>query len=214
MSYDCYFGAYARFSTESKLAAAELSGADNIVGDRYRIEFRTEDDITRAWLVNRFGGDAGFLDPALSRRLSILAAREWVLSAYLSFVAYTDSGDPGEYWGEMALICYDPKYEHAFGVFAQRVSAKLADGIRPEVNLGDQGISSVIESDGDWLPKRTIPLPKKAKGSAIIKSRRSASEKLIEQGRKGNAGCYVVSWIFILVVVALVLFGLHSCGVF
>ena len=47
-----------------------------------------------------------------------------------------------------------------------------------------------------------------------MKSRRKMSEKLIEQGRKGNKGCYVVSWLFLLLVVAGLLFGLKSCGVF
>ena len=36
-----------------------------------------------------------------------------------------------------------------------------------------------------------------------MKSRRKMSEKLIEQGRKGNKGCYAVSWLFLLALVAL-----------
>lgn len=47
-----------------------------------------------------------------------------------------------------------------------------------------------------------------------MKSRRKMSEKLIEQGRKGNKGCYAVSWAFLLLLVMAVLFGLKSCGVF
>lgn len=47
-----------------------------------------------------------------------------------------------------------------------------------------------------------------------MKGRRKMSEKLIEQGRKGNKGCYIVSWIFILAVVALALLGLKTCGAF
>ena len=47
-----------------------------------------------------------------------------------------------------------------------------------------------------------------------MKSHRKMSEKMIEQGRKGNKGCYVVSWLFLLLLIALVLFGLKSCGLF
>ena len=88
------------------------------------------------------------------------------------------------------------------------------EGIRPEVDLGEQGVKQILESNGTWSPAKTVPLPTKKPGTVIMKGRRKMSEKLIEQGRKGNKGCYVVSWVFILAVVALVLFGLKSCGVF
>ncbi|MEG0777193.1 MAG: hypothetical protein RR381_07005, partial [Raoultibacter sp.] len=57
-------------------------------------------------------------------------------------------------------------------------------------------------------------LPPRVPGTAILKSHRKLSEGLIECGRKGNIGCYVVSWAFILGFVALSIFGLKSCGVF
>ena len=88
------------------------------------------------------------------------------------------------------------------------------EGIRPEVDLGEQGVKQILESNGTWSPAKTVPLPTKKPGTVIMKGRRKMSEKLIEQGRKGNKGCYVVSWVFILAVVALALFGLKSCGVF
>ena len=56
--------------------------------------------------------------------------------------------------------------------------------------------------------------PQKAKGTAIMKSKRSLNERMIEQGRKGNIGCYIVSWAFFFALVALAVFGLKSCGVF
>ena len=90
----------------------------------------------------------------------------------------------------------------------------MMDGIRPEVELGEQGYAKVVESKGTWKPTKTVSLPSKQAGVAILKTRRSVSEKMIEQGRKGNKGCYILSWVFLLALIAGVIFGLRSCGVF
>lgn len=214
MAEYAYFGTYARFDTVSKKDAAALLGADNLVGDVFSIECETQDGETRAWMVNRFGAKIGFFDAATSRKLSICAARGWAVHALLAFVAFTDAPDPGHYWGEAALVCYDTAHAEAFEAFMTGVGQRLGDGIRPDVDLGEQGVSQVIGSAGSWTPSKTIPMPEKERGTVIMKSRRKLSEKMIEQGRKGNKGCYAVSWIFLLAVVAGILFGLKSCGVF
>mgnify|MGYP000388107790 CR=1 FL=1 len=127
--------------------------------------------------------------------------------ALLSFVAFTDSPEPGEYWGEVAILCFSPEHEQAFTTFAGNVAQRLMEGIRPEVDLGEQGIKQILDSNGTWSPSKTVPLPTKKPGTVIMKGRRKMSERLIEQGRKGNKGCYIVSWIFILAVVALACSG-------
>ena len=209
-----YTGFYARFDTPSKKDAAVLLGADNLVGDLFDIEFVTEDGTSVAWMRNRFGDRVAFFDANITRRLRILHARDWKIKALLSFVAFTDSPEPGEYWGEAAILCFSSEHEQVFTTFAENVSHRLMEGIRPEVDLGEQGIKQILDSNGTWSPAKTIPLPAKKPGTVIMKGRRKMSEKLIEQGRKGNKGCYVVSWAFLLAMVALALFGLKSCGLF
>ena len=208
-----YFGTYARFDTASKKDAAVLLGADNLVGDVFDIEFVTENGVRTAWMKNRFGAMIGFFEPDVSRELSLYEAKGYELRALLSFIAYSEMPDPGEYWGEAALICYDPKDAEAFECFTGNIAARMAEGIRPEVQLGEQGYAKVIESKGTWKPTKTVPFPDKKAGVALLKTRRSVSEKMIEQGRKGNKGCYIVSWVFLLALVAGVLFGLKSCGI-
>ena len=214
MQQDCYFGTYARFETSSKKEGSALVGADNLVGDRFDIEFLTEDGVTTTWMRNRFGALAGFFDENLSRRLAIMKARGWKLQALLSFVAYTDSPEPARYWGEAAVVAFDPKNEAAFDRFLSLVGKRLADGVRPEVDLGSQAVQSVLEAGGDWKPTKTVPLPKRAAGTVIMKSRRKFSEKMIEMGRLRNVGCFVASWAFLLVLAAAIVFGLKACGVF
>ncbi|BAK45954.1 hypothetical protein [Eggerthella sp. YY7918] len=209
-----YFGTYARFETISKREAAPLLGADNLVGDEFSIDFQIEDGTSIAWLKNRFGAVIGRLDSTLSRQLKILDARGWRLQAYLSFVAFTDEPKPGHYWGEVAIICYEPQYEHTFSLFSTQAASKLAAGVRPDITLGEQGVDQVISSEGSWFPKQRVPFPAQSEGTVIIKSHRGLTEKLIEQSRKGNKGCYVASWVFLLLLIALLIFGLKACGVF
>lgn len=214
MLTDKFFGSYERFSTPSKKEAAVLLGADNLVGDRYDIVFKTENHVSVAWLKNRFEGEIGFLNARVSRTLSVLAARGWKLNAVLSFVAYSDIPEPGEYWGEVALICYDPVLEASFFPFVGTFGADMVDGNRRSLKLNDHELQRIIDSNGAWLPSTKIKLPTLDKGTAFIKTRRSFTEKMVELGRKGNKGCYLVSWFFILCLVALFAFLLHSFGLF
>lgn len=209
-----YVGFYTHFDTASKKDAAPLLGADNLVGDSFDIEFITENGTSVAWLRNRFDQLVGFFDAQTTRRLQILNARDWKIKALLSFVAYTDSPAPGHYWGEVAVLCYSTDHEQAFEEFISGIGKRLMDGVRPDIDLGEQGAKQIIDSRGAWSPAKTVPMPPKEGGTVIMKGRRKMSEKLIEQGRKGNKGCYVVSWLFLLALVAVVIFALKSFGLF
>ena len=207
-----YFGTYHKFDTVNKTEGALLLGADNLVGDVFSIEIASEDGKNRAWMTNKFGKRVAFFNDEFSRKLSVIAARGWTLRALLSFVAYTDMPEPGSYWGEAAVICFDQATAEAFDPFLKTLGRTMESGIRPDVELGEQGIEKVLASKGAWIPEGRTPMPKIKKGSAVVKSQRSASEKLIEQGRAGNKGCYLLSILFLLVVAAALLFGLKSCG--
>ncbi|WP_165248533.1 hypothetical protein [Adlercreutzia sp. ZJ141] len=214
MLTDKFFGSYERFSTPSKKEAAVLLGADNLVGDRYDIVFKTENHVSIAWLKNRFDGEVGFFNANVSRTLRVLSARGWKLNAVLSFIAYSDIPEPGEYWGEMALICYDPSLEESFLPFVSKFGNDMVDGNRRSLLLNDHELQSIIDSNGNWLPSTKTKLPTLDKGTAFIKTRRSFTEKMVEHGRKGNIGCYLISWAFILCLIAFVAFILHSFGLF
>ena len=214
MSNDCYFGQYARFETPDKDTGSMLNGADDLVGDPYTIDFRTKDQVSQAWIVNRFGADVGFFDPGFSRKLSVLAARGWTISASLVYAAYTSQPAPGLYWGQMAVIAYDPKYEQVFSVYWEKVRNRLKEGVHPVIDLDKQQIDLVLQNDGDWIPKKTHSFPKNDEGTVMVKTQLMMSERVVEQGRKGNVGCYIVTVIFWIAVIALIIFGLKSCGVF
>lgn len=209
-----YFGTYQTFQTESREDGAALVSANNIIGDRYEIECTIEDGIQKAWLVSRFGLRVGYFDPSFSRRLSILKAEGKTLVGVLSLVAFSQEPEPGYYWGEVALFAYDPNYAEEINSFNSGVSSLLGKGVRPRVSFGEEAVSKIIESGGSWMTQEREPLPKQKKDMSILKQKRSFSDDMIEQGRKGNKGCYILSWAFLIALVVLVIVGLKSCGVF
>lgn len=217
MPQESYFGEYAKFYVQSENGGADFMGADNLVGDKYTIEIRDTGEKYTANLVNRFGKEVGYLDERVVRRLQLAQAKGWVVGAFLSFVAFTEGKDdehPGYYWGEMALLAYDPKLASVMEAFEETLSKKMADGARPQVDFGQKSVELLMAGPGAWFPTDSAPRPKIGKGSSLLKDHRTPNERLIEQSRKGNIGCYIASWAFIILMVALVVFALHSCGLF
>jgi hypothetical protein len=205
-----YFGTYEKFNTVSKNDAGILLGRDNCVGDIYSIECELVDGEHKAWLISRFDQKIGFFSPKFSRKISLLLADNLKVKAILSVVAFTDNSEEGFYWGEMAIIAYNPAYETEFTNFINNVSLKLADGVRPKLGLGAEGESKVISTNGEYVPNQNMPAFKKEKGTAILKDHRSAADKLVEEGRKGNKGCYIISWAFLLAIVAIIVYFILS----
>lgn len=205
-----YFGAYIDFQTLNKKEAALLVGADNTVGDIYDIVDHLEEDSHKMVLINRFEQQVGYFDPDISRELALYSAKGMTLKAILSFVAYSEDEEGGHYWGNAAVICFDPAYQEEFSNFIYNVSNLIADNIRPVLDLDQNGVQKIIDSGGEWVPSDRISLPESKKGMAFIKRRRKMTEKMIEQGRKKNVGCYIVSWAFLLAIVALIVFAVKS----
>ena len=214
MSEIGYFATYARFETESKEAAAAFLGADNIIGDTFSIEQEYIDGKRTAWIVNPFGKRMGFIDEKTAEKVDLCNAKGWNTVALLALVAFTEKPAPGLYWGQVLIISYDPEYEVEFSTFIENIGKQLGNGIRPDVSLGKESLHKVVETKGEWIPSGRIPLPKKNKGTAWVKTQRTGTERLVKQARKGNMGCTVASWVILLALVALIAFGLHSCGLF
>ena len=205
-----YFGSYERFETAGKKEAAVLLGADNTIGDVDDVSIEYRDAHHEAWIVSRFDQRLGYFAPAFSRELAVRDSAGLTTVAILSLVGYTDTPDPGHYWGEAAVISYDARDE-ALAAFVERLAAAIAEGRRPNVDLGAAAIEAAIAADATWLPTETVPLPEREKGTVFMKKHRSFSERMIEKGRQRNIGCYIVSWAFLLALVALIVWAVVSC---
>ena len=215
MAQEWYSGEYVKFFANDE-KGIDFMGADNLVGDRYTVDIRDNGSTYRAYLVNRFGKEIGYLEDRMVRPLQLAQAKGWETPAFLSFVAFTEAKDeenPGYYWGQMAVLCYDPRIKETMAAFEQTLSQKMADGGRPQVDFGQQSVEKLI-NDSLWFPTDKAPKPKMSKGTAIVKDHRTPNERLIEQSRKGNIGCYILSWAFIIGIIAGIVLILHSCGVF
>ena len=209
-----YFGTYQTFRTVSKKDAALLMGSNTLVGDRYRINLTMDEGVHRAWLINKFYETIGYFDDGFSRELSLFAAEGLELVGILSLVAFTETPEPGEYWGQAAVIGYSPHYAEEFNRFVDGVCGLIGKGIRPKLALKGPAVDEIINSNGTWLPSEREPLPEKQRGMALLKTRRGFIDGLVEAGRTGNKGCYILSWAFLLALVAAIIIGLESCGVF
>ena len=207
-----YFGAYETFETPSSKEGGALMGSDNLVGDRYSLDFEMEGGAHRAWVVNRFGRRIGFFDAQASRRLQLQRARGLKLVALLSYVGFRREGKAGSYFGECAVMGYHPAYEEPFSRFLDGVGSRLGDGVRPQVDLGEEGAARIIETEGEWQPKQVLGAPQLPEGSVVMKQRRSLADKAVEQGRAGNKGCYAVSILFIVAALGAVALGVAACA--
>lgn len=212
-----YHGSYVRFKTQEQEKAVAFLSLDNAVGDRYQIRTKYENGERSDWIVNAFDVEMGQLDPKFADTLDLLHAKGMTVEAILSFVAFTEAKEEqaGYYWGEVAVLAYDSKYEEAFSKFSEKLEKALGEGIRPDLNLGTKGVDSLVAAKGDYLPSGRVPLPKKKKGMAFVKTERSTNEKLVAQARKGNKGCLVASWgVVILIIAAIAHVIYHYSGLF
>ena len=102
------------------------------------------------------------------------------------------------------------------GVTPQEYVDEIVSGIKDLWKTMEISYDDFIRTTEPHHVKRVqqIFIKKKEKGTAWVKTERSGTEALVEQARKGNIGCTIASWIFLLALVALLIFGLHSCGLF
>lgn len=209
-----YFGTYTDFSCPDRKSAPAFMSSDNLVGDPYTVEMDYSEKKRQAWIVNPFGMRMGVLSEKIAQKIDVYEAKGWKVVALLACVAFTDEPKPGKYWGQVALFAYDTAYENDFSSFVKTIGENLAKGIRPNIDLGNDGVSRVLQSNGLWVPTGRVPLPQLKKGSTYIKTERSQTDKLVAQARKSRIGCTVVSWAFIIIVVAAIVFAMQSCGMF
>lgn len=211
---DIYFGMYATFQTADKRSGAALAGPDNAVGDRGTIEWRLDERKHRqAWLVNPYGQAIGFLDQDVSHALAVLQAKDWEISYILSFAAYSEGLGENAYWGQVAIIAYSPKYAESFRSFVTSFAREAAQGLRPDPSLSARLAEEIAKDPSSWKPSSKVRIPDSEASSVILKDRRSMHDKVLDLGRSKNVGCYIVSWAFILGIVACAIWLLHRIGV-
>ncbi len=77
----------------------------------------------------------------------------------LSFTAYSEEPEPGEYWGQVALIAFAPRYAEEFNVFLKAFAKAAGDGSRPDPKLSNDSIVSVLANPAEWKPSSKIKNP-------------------------------------------------------
>ena len=202
---DNYYGTYAIGKATSKEEAGKLLGADNVIGDVYKVETRLTDGKHVARVINRFGNSPVEFSEGISREIALCETKGFVTYAILTCVGFTQIKNDGEYWAEFIIISFPKKDLDIFSVYVDNLSKEVKDYKRPEVDLKAEEVEEIIKNKGDYISLTQHSKIDKIKGQVILKSRVKLSEKLIEQGRKKNPGCYIFGWLFLLVVIALII---------
>ncbi|MFR4803546.1 MAG: hypothetical protein ACLT98_09635 [Eggerthellaceae bacterium] len=210
---DVYFGAYVRFQTVDKRSGAAIAGPDNAVGDCGEIVWQLDEKKRQqAWLKNRFGQLVGYLDHADSYKLAIYRAKGWTIRYVLSFTAYSETPGPAS-TGAGGRHRHAPRYADEFDAFVRALPARRRTGRARSRSRRRRRCKRSGRPDG-WEPSNKVKIPKGSGRTVILKERRSAHDKLLDKGRSGNIGCYIVSWAFILGLVAFAVWAAHSMGLF
>lgn len=200
---DNYFGKYAIATPASKEEAAKLLNSDNVIGDIYDV-ICTQEDGHRAYVLNRFNDKPAYFNKDDSRTLAVNEAAGMVSKAILTLVGFTEgAGNETNYWAQFALISYPKSKEEIYKNYVAKVSDSIKHDRRPEVALSAAEVRELEDANGHWRSDKVVPLPEKKKGTAFIKTHVSLSDKMVEEGRKNNPGCYIFGWAGLLAVVGL-----------
>lgn len=203
MTASPYFAQYCTFIALSKERGGYLLSADNLVGDMFEITFEMQEGQQVAALFNKFGYKVGFLDGKITHKLLLCKADGWELHAALSAVFFSEHKDGGYYWGEVAVMCFSRRNSESFTLFMEGICKELRKGRRPSINLKPQGVNTVIESKGNWVPKDKEEKRKLPSGTVVVKDMLKYDETLIEMARNKNIGCMIIGWAFIIALIAL-----------
>ena len=204
------FGTYAKALPFDKYCAAKLISADNVVGDIYTVDVKTEGLHHQAFVTNRFGHSPAYFDGDISRQISVSKAQGNRIFAILTLVGFTESDNVSNYWAEFAIIALPSTNKQIYDKFLLRISDSIKEGKRLRVDLTDQDFNKIIDSKGSYIPTSTIPLPEKQGGTVFLKTSMSFRERMIEQARKKNIGCFIGGWAFLLICITALFFGLKA----
>lgn len=201
---DNYYAKYVIGTTTSKEEAGKLLGADNIIGDVYKVVTKLNESDHIAKVVNRFGDSPIKFDYCVSKEIALNEAKGFQTYAILTTVGFLQKEGEGDYFAEFIIISFPKSELNIFSVYVDEISSAVKKHQRPEVDLRASEVEEIIINKGHFISKKSHPRLEKKKGQVILKSQVRLSDKLVEQGRKKNPGCYIFGWLFLLATVALV----------
>ena len=201
-----YLGKYVIAKPTSKEEAGKLLGSDNIIGDVYKVVNALEGTTHTSKVLNRFKDSPAFFDEDISRELSLNEAKGMITYAILTCVGFTQIGNDGDYWAEFIVISFPKKDIDIFSVYIDEVSKAIKNNKRPKVDLSQAEIKEVINNEGKYISSSKHPQIEKKKGQVVLKSRVKLTDKMVEEGRKRNPGCFIFGWLFLLLFVTFLVF--------
>ncbi|MCF0104591.1 MAG: hypothetical protein HUJ51_04330 [Eggerthellaceae bacterium] len=205
---DSYFAAYMRFIAEDEKEAAYLMGADNCVGDLLHFERSAALDGISTVVINRFGKKIGTLESSDSQTGRFYEEKGWTLIGVIDFIAVKAKKRAG-HLVQIVAFSSPPKHAKDLNVFVKIFANALAEGKRLDPLLSAEEQKKMLSAGGVYLPERKRPL-EKSKDFEYLKTELSLKEKIVEQARQKNPGCYAASILWLNLVCAGVIFLILS----
>ena len=212
---DVYFGSYTRFQTPDKQTGAIIAGSDYAVGDCGEVVWQLDEKKhQQAWLKNPYGQTFAYLEPFGFVQAGHLSRQRFGKYDTCSASPPTAKNPtPASTGARRRFFAYSPRHADRFDRFVKVFAQTAADGSRPDPALNPASIAKVIADPESWNPSNKVKIPKGSGQTVILKDHRSIHDKMLDKGRSGNVGCYIVSWAFIFAVIALVVWFVHSMGI-
>lgn len=193
---NCY-SKYIKFECAKKKQADFLCSSNSIVGDEF--------GIINNKIFNKFGQEIGTTNKQDAREITILENKDFDVHIYLSYVGFDEEKG---HFGEVLVLAHDKKLA-GFENFCKKIQSRIAEGNRPVIELDKFNVNKIADTNGKWQPKELMPKPELEENSALVKTKMTFIEKLIEAARDKNPGCYLGT-VFIMMLIAAFIFYLVS----
>ncbi|MCF0231897.1 MAG: hypothetical protein HUJ63_06460, partial [Enterococcus sp.] len=199
-----FFASYVRFFAGEAKNAAYLMGPDNAVGDMLHFETVSTPNALVTEILNRFDKKIGILEPQDSHDIRILEEKDWQIFGLLDYVA-VHTEVKTNYCAGVLLLAAPNKYSESLENFTMLLSSELSEGKRLDALLSPSEQKEMFANNGEFLPTRRRALEKE-ENFKYLKTEASLKEKIYEQGRQKNPGCYIVSISFLVLIAAGLIF--------
>ena len=211
---DVYIGGYLLIDEVTKAESDLLASNACIVGMPVTISYNAETAEFKASTTD--GNSIGTVHPKNKLAMREAFEENWTCAAWLSLVFYDNATKlfKGELVYQMFHVKQSQTKEQAnLEAYTRKTAERLGAGKRPNVVLTGASWDQVVET-GDWEGDKEEPLPidtKRNSGLVVFKRKRSVSDKLATAAMANNPGCRIGAVAVLVLLVALIVFGIWSC---
>lgn len=191
---------YIQAKPANKIQAAQLTSSNSVVGNFFNLEYDKE--IKQIIIFNKYKYPVAQLSAEDSKKIYLQINKENIIKCMLAYVTYCQPKNC--HYATFLFIAYPKQYKKAYNNFTNLIKSKIEQGIYPQINIEKYEHNQIIKKNGNFRIQKNIK-PDLKSGTVIVKDKISFTEKLIEEARNKNKGCYFASIVFLLTLAAFII---------